>query len=111
MNPYPAINSILVLENAWVHTGGQIPELCSEAGVRIKYLPPYCPKLNPIELCFLVIKSHLRQTQVLAQTFNEVEEIYASAKKHITFQICDHLYRHAGYSCTEEPYDSTFYSD
>ncbi|KAG7154532.1 putative DDE superfamily endonuclease domain-containing protein 27 [Homarus americanus] len=49
--------SILVLDNAPIHNGiaAVYPEL------NFKFLPPYSPCLNPIENCFSVFKSHLKQ--------------------------------------------------
>ncbi|KAI7933240.1 hypothetical protein MJO29_016955 [Puccinia striiformis f. sp. tritici] len=106
MNPYPAVNSILVLDNARVHKGGRIPKLCADAGIRVTYLPPHCPELNPIELCFLVVKAHLQRTQALVDSFDEIEAIYRAAGQLVTQELCEQLYRHAGYSCTPEPYSS-----
>lgn len=65
MNRYPNFNSILVMDNARIHRTRKIQRLCREAGVRLVYLPPYCPELNPIELCFLQVKSYMRRTQLL----------------------------------------------
>ncbi|KAG7176092.1 putative DDE superfamily endonuclease domain-containing protein 59 [Homarus americanus] len=49
--------SILVLDNAPIHNGiaAVYPEL------NFKFLPPYSPCLNPIENCFSVFKSYLKQ--------------------------------------------------
>jgi hypothetical protein len=55
--------SILVLNNAKIHHGGEILELANHFGVRIKYLPPYSPDLNPIEESFSQIKHFLCQNQ------------------------------------------------
>jgi transposase len=65
------------MDNAKIHHGPEIPELCAEfgvlqpfgfrhahqlnLGVRIEYLPPYSPDLNPIEECFSKIKYFLRR--------------------------------------------------
>ena len=106
MNSYPAVNSILVLDNARVHRGGRIPRLCLEAGIRVVYLPPYCPELNPVEMCFSVVKSHIRRTQVLVQTSDVIGAITRAADQLITPQLCEQLYQNSGYSCTEEPYIS-----
>ncbi|KAI7966638.1 hypothetical protein MJO29_002386 [Puccinia striiformis f. sp. tritici] len=111
MNRYPAVNSILVLDNARVHKGGRIPKLCSDAGIRVMYLPPYCPELNPIEMCFSVVKAHLRRTQALVDSFDEIEAIYRAAGQLVTQELCEQLYRHAGYSCTTEPYTSAVLDD
>ncbi|KAG7159526.1 putative DDE superfamily endonuclease domain-containing protein 44 [Homarus americanus] len=49
--------SILVLDNSPIHNGiaAVYPEL------NFKFLPPYSPCLNPIENCFSVFKSYLKQ--------------------------------------------------
>ncbi|KAG7163774.1 putative DDE superfamily endonuclease domain-containing protein 10 [Homarus americanus] len=49
--------SILVLDNAPIHNGiaAVYPEL------NFKFLPPHSPCLNPIENCFSVFKSYLKQ--------------------------------------------------
>ncbi|KAG0143745.1 hypothetical protein CROQUDRAFT_660829 [Cronartium quercuum f. sp. fusiforme G11] len=45
------------LDSAAIHHGAEISCLCADHGdVRLEYLPPYCPELNPIELGFGVIK-------------------------------------------------------
>ncbi|KAG7165901.1 putative DDE superfamily endonuclease domain-containing protein 21 [Homarus americanus] len=49
--------SILVLDNAPIHNG--IPAVYPE--LNFKFLPPYSPCLNPIENCFSVFKSYLKQ--------------------------------------------------
>ena len=53
--------SVLVLDNASIHKGGQIECLASAAGCRVLYLPPYSPDLNPIELAWAFVKSQVRK--------------------------------------------------
>ena len=48
---------ILVLDNASIHHGVELSELCMSVGVRVEYLPPYSPDLNPIEQSFNVLKA------------------------------------------------------
>jgi transposase len=62
-NPYPGVLSVLVLDNASVHHSEEILELVDRYGVRIEYLPPYSPDLNPIEEAFSKIKHFLRRHQ------------------------------------------------
>ena len=52
---------MLVLDNARIHHGGELLELADRFGVRIEYLPPYSPDLNPIEEAFAQIKYFLRR--------------------------------------------------
>lgn len=62
-NPYPGVLSVLVLDNAKIHHGDEILELADRFGVRIEYLPPYSPDLNPIEEAFSKVKHFLRRHQ------------------------------------------------
>ncbi|KAI7933840.1 hypothetical protein MJO29_016678 [Puccinia striiformis f. sp. tritici] len=99
MNRYPAVNSILVLDNARIHGGSRVAELCKEAGVRLQYLPPYCPELNPIEFCFAKIKSILWRTQGLANSLDPEWEIERTTYRVVTEGLCQKLYQHAQYDC------------
>ena len=75
---HPGPLRIIVLDNAKIHHGPEVLELCAEfgklhfivsysililalsfAGVCVKYLPPYSPDLNPIEDAFSKIKAFL----------------------------------------------------
>ena len=53
--------SVLVLDNARIHTGGTIERLATGAGCRVLYLPPYSPDLNPIELIWSFVKRQVRR--------------------------------------------------
>ncbi len=44
--------SVLVLDNARIHHGGDINKIVSEAGCSVLYLPPYSPDFSPIELAW-----------------------------------------------------------
>lgn len=49
---WPEPNSVLVMDNAAFHHLERIEQMCNEAGVKLVYLPPYSPDLNPIEEFF-----------------------------------------------------------
>lgn len=53
--------SVSVIDNASFHHSKQIDEICSEAGVKLVYLPPYSPDLNPIEKFFAELKAFFRR--------------------------------------------------
>jgi Transposase and inactivated derivatives len=44
---------VLVIDNASFHHSDRIEQICSEAGVKLVYLSPYSPDLNPIEEFFI----------------------------------------------------------
>jgi transposase len=52
---------VLVMDNASFHHSERVAQLCSDAGVKLVYLPPYLPDLNPIEEFFAVLKAFVRK--------------------------------------------------
>lgn len=52
--------SVLVLDNARIHHGGQIAEIVAAAGCSLLYLPPYSPDFSPIEPAWSWIKNQVR---------------------------------------------------
>ncbi|PPQ82244.1 hypothetical protein CVT24_012928 [Panaeolus cyanescens] len=57
--PFPGILSVLVMDNAKIHHGEGILDLAEQFGVRIEFLPPYSPDLNPIEEVFSKVKAFI----------------------------------------------------
>ena len=55
-NPYPARNSVLVMDNTQIHRHLLIRETIESAGCKLVMLPPYSPAFNLIELAFGLIK-------------------------------------------------------
>lgn len=60
-NEHPADRSIIVLDNVSVHVDARIIETIEAKGCLVKYLPPYSPDYNPIELTFSVLKAWMRR--------------------------------------------------
>jgi len=58
--PKLAVGSIIIMDNAAFHKGGNIAALVKNAGCSILYLPAYSPDLNPIENWWFVIKNSVR---------------------------------------------------
>ena len=59
LSPYPMPNSILVMDNAGIHRYPELEACLRMHHVRLIYLPPYCPQLNPIEYAFNVFKAFM----------------------------------------------------
>ena len=49
---WPEPQPVLIMDNANFHRTARIDHLCYEAGVKVLYLPPSSPDLNPIEEFF-----------------------------------------------------------
>ena len=60
-NPFPGRRSVLVLDNASIHHTARIKQMCSDAGVKLVYLPPYSPDFNPIEEFFAELKAFIKR--------------------------------------------------
>ena len=64
-SPWPKRYSVLVMDNASFHHSERIKKMCSDAGVKLVYLPPYSPDLNPIEEFFAELKTFIKRNWVL----------------------------------------------
>jgi transposase len=58
---WPEPNSVIVMDNASFHRTKRIGQLCANAGVKLIYLPPYSPDLNPIEEFFAELKNFIKR--------------------------------------------------
>ncbi|KAJ5344403.1 hypothetical protein N7452_002407 [Penicillium brevicompactum] len=58
---WPEPKSVLVMDNASFHHSDRIQQLCSDAGVKLLYLPPYSPDFNPIEEFFAELKAYIKK--------------------------------------------------
>ena len=55
---------IVIMDNLSSHQVKGIVEAIEAAGVSVKYLPPYSPDLNPIELLWSKVKAILRKFKI-----------------------------------------------
>jgi transposase len=49
------------MDNASFHHTERIEQMCANAEVKLVYLPPYSPNLNPIEEFFAELKASIKQ--------------------------------------------------
>ena len=52
---------VLVMDNLQAHKDPNVSRLCEASGVRVLYLPPYSPDLNPIEPGWALQKQFVRK--------------------------------------------------
>lgn len=52
------------MDNASFHRSDRIENICTKAGVKLVYLQPYSPDLNPIEEFFSDFKAFIRRNWV-----------------------------------------------
>jgi hypothetical protein len=60
-NEYPGNNSIIIMDNVSIHCNPRITQAVEAKGCQVRYLPPYSPDFNPIELSFSVLKAWVRR--------------------------------------------------
>ncbi|KAI1839882.1 hypothetical protein JX266_013914 [Neoarthrinium moseri] len=58
---WPEPKSVLVMDNAPFHLPDMIEQICREAGVKVLFLPPYSPDLNPVEEFFAELKAFIKR--------------------------------------------------
>ncbi len=51
---------IIIMDNASIHCNERVEELIQAKSLEIRYLPPYLPDPNLIELTFSILKSWIR---------------------------------------------------
>jgi transposase len=86
----------LILDNLPTHKIQKVAQLVSTRGAEVRYLPPYSPDLNPIELAFAKLKAHLRQAA--ARTLKELQFSLKVALRSFSAQHCRGFLRHAQYA-------------
>ena len=59
--PWLLPGSVIVLDNAKIHKGGNIDKIVTDAGCQLLYLPPYSPDFSPIEFAWAWIKASVRR--------------------------------------------------
>ncbi|MCR8746023.1 transposase [Romboutsia lituseburensis] len=69
-------NKVIVMDNASFHSKKVLYELCSNANKNLKllFLPPYSPELNPIEKYWAVLKRKIKKINKNDEGF--IERIY-----------------------------------
>ena len=89
---------IVVLDNLGAHRGEDLRGLVDAAGATLRFLPPYSPDFNPIELCFAKLKAILRAAR--PRSFDAVCTVVGASLAHFLPAECMHYLHHCGYGRT-----------
>src|SRR3954454_25068654 len=93
--PTLARGDIVNLDNLKPHKAAVVREAIEAAGATLRYLPPYSPDLNPIELLFAKLKALLKAAE------REIQALWTCIGKLLdafTSEECAAYLRHAGYA-------------
>lgn len=86
---------IVVLDNLPAHKPTAVREAIEATGAELRYLPPYSPDLNPIEMAFAKLKALLKKAA--ARTVPDLWRAIAEALPRLTAKECKNYFIDAGY--------------
>jgi transposase len=86
---------LVICDNLSCHKSPAVREALQAIGADIKYLPPYSPDMNPIEMAFSKIKAFLKACR--CESFQEIVRKLGKALDSFDQTICNNLFRHAQY--------------
>ena len=86
---------IVVMDNLPAHKPSAVREAIQDAGAQLRFLPPYSPDFNPIEMAFSKLKSFLKKTA--ARKRDDLWEAIAKGIDLFTPAECRNYFSAAGY--------------
>ncbi len=89
---------IVIMDNLGSHKGAGVRAAIEAAGVKLLYLPPYSPDLNPIENAFAKLKALLRTAA--ARTVEGLWSAIGRCLDCFTSRECVNYFKAAGYEPT-----------
>lgn len=89
---------IVVMDDLSSHKVAGVREAIEAVGAELRYLPPYSPDLNPIELAFSKFKKLLRDGA--ERTVDKLWTLRGSILDQFTEAECRNYFQHCGYRHT-----------
>jgi transposase len=86
---------IVVMDNLPAHKPDAVRIAIETTGATLRYLPPYSPDLNPIEMAFSKFKAFLKKAA--ARTIDDLWAASAQALPQLTPNNCANYFTAAGY--------------
>ena len=86
---------IVVMDNLPAHKLTAVREAIEATGAELRFLPPYSPDFNPIEMAFAKLKALLRKAA--ARTVDELWRVIGVAIDAFTPMECANFFGTAGY--------------
>lgn len=86
---------IVIMDNLSAHKSAAVRKAIEAAGAELRFLPPYSPDLNPIEMAFSKLKAFLKK--VAARTIEDLWDAIANAIDTFTTIESKNYFAAAGY--------------
>lgn len=93
--PTLAAGDIVIMDNLPAHKPQAVRAAIERCGAELRYLPPYSPDLNPIEMAHSKLKAFLKKAA--ARTVEDLWAAIAQAIATITEHDCGGFFTAAGY--------------
>jgi len=91
LNPFNGsnIHSIVIMDNASIHSVDGIVDMIQQVGAMIMFLPPYSPDFNPIEEMFSKVKKTIKWYESNLQSSDmDMRTVIECAFCHVTPEDC-----------------------
>ncbi len=86
---------IVIMDNLSVHKSAAVRAAIEGTGAELRFLPPYSPDFNPIEMAFAKLKARLRKAA--ARTVDDLWAAVAAILDAFTSKECINYFAAAGY--------------
>ena len=86
---------IVVMDNLACHRNAAVGDAIQGAGAELRFLPPYSPDFNPIEMAFSKLKASLKRRA--ARSISELWDAIGDATSTFTSAECQNYFTAAGY--------------
>jgi transposase len=93
--PTLAPGDIVVMDNLPAHKPAAVRQAIEATGAELRFLPPYSPDFNPIEMAFAKFKASLKQ--LAARTVDDLWDAIGHAVDIFTPGECRNYFAAAGY--------------
>jgi transposase len=94
--PTLSAGDVVILDNLSSHKVAGVREAIEMTGVKLRFLPPYSPDLNPIELAFAKLKKLLRDGA--ERTVDKLWHLCGRVLDESSPAECLNYIRHCGYA-------------
>ena len=96
-NQYPGKKSILILDGASIHCDPNIIYYLRSRGLKIIFLPAYCPFFNPIEVVFGLLKSNMQRFYTEGCKLKDMQRLIARTMVKFKYRDMTKNFKKCGY--------------
>jgi transposase len=87
--------SIVIMDNLPAHKPAAVRMAIEARGAVLRFLPPYSPDFNPIEMAYSKFKACLNKAAT--RTLDDLQDAIATALPMLTAEDCHNYFSNAGY--------------